>query len=87
MGNSRGLFDRVDHINDGLVLRIFVVNAGDSRLEGRHIHFDDLAAGGFARSAGFELIILHGLTLPDGGLIGGAALKAADFEAIIDAWK
>ena len=23
----------------------------------------------------------------DGGLIGGAALKAADFEAIIDAWK
>ena len=23
----------------------------------------------------------------DGGLIGGAALKAADFKGIIDAWK
>lgn len=68
--------------------------------EEMHSFIRNTIAGKFGAEAAENVSILYGgsckpanareiFSKPDvdGGLIGGAALKAADFEAIIDAWK
>lgn len=65
-----------------------------------HAHIRAVIAGKFGAEAAENVSILYGGSCKpsnareifakpdvDGGLIGGAALKAADFKGIIDAWK
>ena len=65
-----------------------------------HAFIRETIAAKFGAEAAEEVSILYGgsckpsntkeiFSKPDvdGGLIGGAALKAADFKGIIDAWK
>ena len=68
--------------------------------EEMHAYIRSVIAGKFGAEAAENVSILYGgsskpgnakelFAKPDvdGGLIGGAALKAADFKGIIDAWK
>ena len=68
--------------------------------EEMHAFIRGVIAGKFGAEAAENVIILYGGSCKpsnakeifskenvDGGLIGGAALKAADFKGIIDAWK
>ena len=68
--------------------------------EERHAFIRGVIAGKFGAEAAENVSILYGGSCKpsnakeifskenvDGGLIGGAALKAADFKGIIDAWK
>ena len=68
--------------------------------EERHAFIRGVIAGKFGAEAAENVSLLYGGSCKpsnakeifskenvDGGLIGGAALKAADFKGIIDAWK
>ena len=74
--------------------------ASAEQAEDMHAFIRGVIAGRFGEKAAEEISILYGgsckpgnakeiFSKPDvdGGLIGGAALKCADFKGIIDAWK